>query len=153
MGMGSNMKNNLKTLLGYLMEEETVFQRPFDLSLDNLVAHRDALFDAYVHCAYRGKCSKSSGPIVVVETEDGKYQLIDGYHRLIEHLLDRGGASPLRAIIGGEGSGEYAIARGGERERWEGDASKRYGNLEDLTDKRTLAGHAKKRKMQKSLKM
>ena len=151
MGMGSNMKNNLKTLMEYLLEVETVFQRPFDLSLDNLVAHRDALFDAYEHCIYRGKCSKSSGPIVVVETEDGKYQLIDGYHRLIEHLLDRGGASPLRAIIGGEGSGEYAIARGGER--WEGDASKRYGNLEDLTDKRTLAGHAKKRKMQKSLKM
>ncbi len=122
----------------------------FDLSLDKLVAHRDALFDAYVHCAYRGKCSKSSGPIVVVETEDGKYQLTDGYHRLIEHLLDHGGASPLRAIIGGEGSGEYAIARGGER--WAGDASKRYGNLEDLTDKRTLAGHAKRRKMQKSLK-
>ena len=139
----------LKTLLGYLMEE-TVSQRPFDLSLDNLIAHWDSLFDAYVHCVYRGKCSMSSGPIVVVEIEDGKYQLIDGYHRLIEHLLDHGGATPLRAIIGGEGSGEYAIARGGER--WEGDASKRYGNLEDLTDKKTLAGHAKKRKMQKSLK-
>ena len=135
---------SLKTLMEYLLEVETVSQRPFDLSLDNLVAHRDALFDAYEHCAYRGKCSKSSGPIVVVETEDGKYQLIDGYHRLIEHLLDRGGASPLRAIIGGEGSGEYAIARGGER--WLGDASMRYGNLEDLTDEETLEGHANKRK-------
>jgi hypothetical protein len=138
----------LKNLINYLLEN--IDEAAFDLSLDNLVAHRDALFDAYMHCVYRGKCSKSSGPIVVVETEDGKYQLIDGYHRLIEHLLDHGGASPLRAIIGGEGSGEYAIARGGER--WEGDASKRYGNLEDFQYKSTLNGHAKKRKMQKSLK-
>jgi hypothetical protein len=141
---------NLKTLMGYLLEE-MVSQRPFDLSLDNLVAHRNSLFDAYEHCVYRGKCSKSSGPIVVVEIEDGKYQLIDGYHRLIEHLLDHGGAVPIFAIIGGEGSGEYAVARGGER--WVGDSSKRYGNLEDLTDKRTLNGHAKRRKMQKALKM
>ena len=144
MGMGSNMKNNLETLLGYLLEVETVSQRPFMLSLDNLVAHRDSLFDAYEHCVYRNRCSESSGPIVVAEIDDGKYQLIDGYHRLIEHLLDRGGLVPIRAILGGEGTGEYAIARGGDR--WLGDASMRYGNLEDLTDEETLEGHANKRK-------
>ena len=138
------MKNNLKTLLGYLLEVETVSQRPFMLSLDNLVAHRDSLFDAYEHCVYRNRCSESSGPIVVAEIDDGKYQLIDGYHRLIEHLLDRGGLVPIRAILGGEGTGEYAIARGGDR--WLGDASMRYGNLEDLTDEETLEGHANKRK-------
>jgi len=144
MGMGSSMRNNLKTLLGYLLEEETVSQRPFMLSLDNLVAHRDSLFDAYEHCVYRNRCSESSGPIVVAEIEDGKYQLIDGYHRLIEHLLDRGGLVPIHAILGGEGTGEYAIARGVDR--WLGDASMRYGNLEDLTDEETLEGHANKRK-------
>jgi len=138
------MRNNLKTLLGYLLEEETVSQRPFMLSLDNLVAHRDSLFDAYEHCVYRNRCSESSGPIVVAEIEDGKYQLIDGYHRLIEHLLDRGGLVPIHAILGGEGTGEYAIARGVDR--WLGDASMRYGNLEDLTDEETLEGHANKRK-------
>jgi len=138
------MRNNLKTLLGYLLEEETVSQRPFMLSIDNLVAHRDSLFDAYEHCVYRNRCSESSGPIVVAEIEDGKYQLIDGYHRLIEHLLDRGGLVPIHAIVGGEGTGEYAIARGVDR--WLGDASMRYGNLEDLTDEETLEGHANKRK-------
>jgi hypothetical protein len=142
------MKNNLDRLLGYLLEKETVSQRPFMLSLDRLVAHRDSLFDAYEHCVYRNRCSESSGPIVVAEIEDGKYQLIDGYHRLIEHLLDRGGLVPIRAILGGEGTGEYAIARGGDR--WLGDASMRYGNLEDLTDEETLEGHANKRKNAKS---
>ena len=138
------MKNNLDRLLGYLLEDEAVSRRPFMLSLDNLVAHRDSLFDAYEHCVYRNRCSESSGPIVVAEIEDGKYQLIDGYHRLIEHLLDRGGLVPIRAILGGIGSGEYAIARGVDR--WLGDATMRYGNLEDLTDEETLEGHANKRK-------
>ena len=100
------MRNNLKTLLGYLLEEETVSQRPFMLSLDNLVAHRDSLFDAYEHCVYRNRCSESSGPIVVAEIEDGKYQLIDGYHRLIEHLLDRGDGS-LDDEMGNEDAGEF----------------------------------------------
>ena len=162
--MGSIMKNNLETLMEYLLAEaREPSQRdildaiehvkevyPEEIDQDAGIEDFDKLFDAYEHCVYRGKCSKSSGPIVVVETEDGKYQLIDGYHRLIEHLLDRGGATPLRAIIGGEGSGEYAIARGGER--WVGDASLRYGNLEDLTDEDTLDSHVKRRKMQKSLK-
>ena len=121
------MKNNLEKLLEYLlMKEEPEDRHPFEISVDDLVAHRHSLFDAYYNCVYRDRCSRSSGPIVVVPVEDGKYQLIDGYHRLIEHLLD--GAKRLLVVIGGEGSGGYAIARGAER--WQGDASKRYGNLE-----------------------
>lgn len=111
----------LNRLIGYLLEnfpqrkilEGSVSGRPFNITLSDLVAHRDALFDAYEHCVYRDRCSKSSGPLNVVETGDGKYQLIDGYHRLIEHLLDKGGSEPISVIVGGAGSGEYAIAEEG----------------------------------------
>lgn len=138
--------NNLKQVLNYLLKEsEAVSYDTFDLSISDLIAHRESLFDAYEHCVYRDKDSKSSGPIVVVEIidEPGKYQLIDGYHRLVEHLLDHGGRS-IQAIIGGAGAGEYAIAHG--RDRWKGNTSKKYGNLEDLTDEENLDEHANKRK-------
>lgn len=139
--------SNLRTLLEYLLKEnEAVSYDTFNLSISDLVAHRESLFDAYEHCVYRGKGSKSSGPIIVVELVDepGKYQLIDGYHRLIEHLLDHGSKS-IQVVIGGLGSSEYAIAHG--RDRWEGDESKKYGNLEDLTDEENLDDHANKRKI------
>jgi hypothetical protein len=114
------------------------------ISLSDLVAHYESLFDAYDHCVYGNKWSKTSAPLQVVAIEGGKYQLIDGYHRLIEHLLIHGGNKPIRVIVGGLGSEEYSIAKGSKR--WEGDESKRYGNLERMTDKKTLNAHAKKRK-------
>lgn len=44
MGMGSNMKNNLETLLGYLLEVETVFQRPSIEDINDAIEH---VKDAY----------------------------------------------------------------------------------------------------------
>jgi len=145
------MKNNLKTLLEYLlMKEEPEERHPFEISVDDLVAHRHSLIDAYDNCVYRDRCSRSSGPIVVVPVENGKYQLIDGYHRLIEHLLD--GAERLLVVIGGEGSREYAVAHGAER--WQGDAKKPYGNLGAVIGPNALSdglAHTEKRKRWKGL--
>lgn len=142
-----DMESNqsLKEYICAIIKEE--FEHSFDLSIGNLVAHRDSIFDAYEHCVYRDKGSKSSGSIVVVKIDDepGKYQLIDGYHRLIEHLLDYGGKTSIQAVDNIAGAYEYAVASK-DRNRWEGDASKKYGNLEDLTDRRNLDEHAKKRK-------
>ena len=146
-----DMESNqsLKEYIRAIIKEE--FEHSFDLSIGNLVAHRNSIFDAYEHCVYRDKGSKSSGPIVVVKIDDepGKYQLIDGYHRLIEHLLDYGGKASIQAVDNIAGADEYAVARK-DRNRWEGDASKKYGNLEDLTDRRNLDEHAKKRKNERS---
>jgi len=148
----THMKLTISQLRKFLHEEvvrliedaENEIGIPFDMSISNLVGHRESLFDAYEHCVYRNKWSRTPEPLVVVpiEGEIGKYQLVDGYHRLIEYLLD--GMKRVSVVVGGAGSREYSIARGGER--WEGDESKTYGNLEDLTDKKTLKSHALKRK-------
>lgn len=56
-------------------------------TIENLVVNWDSLFDAYVESYYKDKRSKSTGPLTVIEREDGRYQLVDGYHRLIEMLV------------------------------------------------------------------
>ena len=124
------------------------------ISLENLVVNRDSLFEAYIACLYKNKCSKTNKPINVYEIEDEpeKYQLYDGYHRLIEYLIDQN-HKKNKNMIAAEINNSFSIkeywAIAPKNKRWQYIGSKKYGNLEDLTSKSTLDDHVKKRKNKK----
>lgn len=119
-----------------------------NLPLEDLVVHREALFNAYDDCFWRHACSKTLGPIEVMplEKEPGKFQLVDGYHRLVQYLIDRkhvsnNGEIPVKINNDPGIQGYYAVAL--PNERWEYDGSLKYGNLEDLAVVEILDDHVK----------
>jgi hypothetical protein len=114
------------------------------IPLSNLVVHRSALMEAMDHVFYRKSFSKTKGPLIVLEIEDepGNYQLIDGYHRLVEYLATQKHKKTQEAtvipVIVDRSSRvhDFDIAR--VFERWRFDGKKKYGNLEDLADNTIL---------------
>jgi hypothetical protein len=111
-------------------------------SLGNLVVFRSSLYRAFDDCE-RGKCSHTKGPVEVfpLRSEQGKYQLFDGYHRLIEYLtarkhLKNNHTIPVKIVDKEWVRKTYSIAPEGDR--WEYDGSLKYGGLEDLADEEII---------------
>lgn len=134
-------------LLSNLMfENENVVKL---ISLKNLVVNRESLFEAYIDCFYKNACSKTSGPINVFEitNEVGKYQLYDGYHRLIAFLINqkhrKDNGEILVKINNSYSIKEYWSVTP-ENERWFYVSNKKYGNLENFSNKKNIDDNIKR---------
>lgn len=120
-----------------------------NLPLKDLVVSRDALMDAMDDCLARNACSKTPGPVEVmpVVDEPGKFQLIDGYHRLVQYLVNRnhvrnGGTIPIKINDETGAQNYYAVAP--PNKRWRYDDAKKFGNLENLWSLRLIHWYIKK---------
>ena len=112
----------------------------FNLPVARLVAHRRSVTGALDSCTF-GNWSRSSGPLEVIalSNEPGKFQLTDGYHRLIELLLSGATTVPVTEIPEND---YYAIARPDQRLKW--NMSKPYKGLEALIEPEDMAYVAQK---------
>lgn len=67
---------------------------------------------AAVHDLASGRLSKTSGPVIVIGTKYNQYQLGDGYHRVLEAILQ--GQTKIRAKKIKDGSSKFAITPNGQ---------------------------------------
>lgn len=140
----------LNEMLEFLLEEEHPAQK---ISLSDLVVNRQSLLDAYDDVFLRKAPSRSRGPLEVmpIDDEPGKYQLIDGHHRLVEFLIQqnhRNANGMIEVVVNDSDAVKsyYAVPPTGKR--WQFLPGKKYGNLESMMDRKLIA-----RDLQSYLKM
>lgn len=104
-----------------------------DLPISDLLASRNSLFGAYGNVT-AGRGSKTQGPIHVWRTSGGKNLLVDGHHRLVQHLLSgkHGGTVPAQVV--GEGYSDY-WAEPQPNDVALLNPKLKYGGVEDFTNK------------------
>lgn len=120
-----------------------------NLSLQDLVVSRDALMNAVDDCLARDACSKTPGAVEVmpIEGEPGKFQLVDGYHRLVQYLINRNHTknnSMIPVKINDEAGIQNYYAVAPLNKRWNYDSSKKYGNLENVWQLKLIHWYIKK---------
>jgi len=108
------------------------------ISLNDIVVAYESLFEAYINCKYKNACSKTTTPIEVMslDTENGKFLLIDGHHRLVEYLATKKFAkndNKIQAKINDDSWAQNTFAVPPKNLRWEFDGTKKFGNLERFT--------------------
>lgn len=105
-----------------------------EMPFSDLIISRNSLFGAFRDVSI-GRISKTFGPLQVWQTEDGKYQLTDGYHRAFVSLLLGQKITPVK-VIGSGYSDYHAVARFGDR--FEYSPNLPYQGLENLADDEIL---------------
>lgn len=105
-----------------------------DFPLKYLIISRKSLFETLSDMEH-GKYSKSKNPIHIWQREDGKYQLVDGYHRVFATLLL--GKATIKAEIIGQGYSDYH-ATVNLNDKFEYKNENKYKGLEDLADEEIL---------------
>lgn len=110
--------------------ENQIIQIP----LGNLLISRKGLVQAFND--YKdGRESRTAGPVHVWQTEDNKYQLVDGYHRIVNAILH--GQQTIQAEIIGRGYSDYwAITK--PKDQFQYKSSMTYNDLQDVADKELL---------------
>jgi len=101
------------------------------IKLEDLVMHKTSLKKSLVDCV-DGRYSRTRGPVEVypVPGEAGKLQLTDGYHRVVE-LLIQGGRTVETVPTPTKGKGNWAApAKGVERFMYQ--PTKKFRGLEAL---------------------
>jgi len=138
----------LRCLFEEVEEEESETSEFLRIPIGDLVVNRNSLFDAYEDCFWRNACSRTRGPVKVIEIEGepGKYQLVDGYHRFVTFLINRrhksdGGYIPVE-VSHAYLDRDWAITP--MNQRWEYISRKKYANLEDLAVRSILDDHVRK---------
>lgn len=110
--------------------ESQIIQIP----ISDLLIFRKSLIQAFSDFK-DGRESRTDRPIEVWQTEDGKYQLIDGYHRIVAALIH--GQKIIKAEIVGKGYSDYwSVAK--PRDQFHYRHNMTYQDLQDLADKELL---------------
>ena len=105
------------------------------IPLADIVASRRAVVDAFTNFS-NGRESRTNGPAEVWQTEDGHYQLLDGYHRFIAAIVS--GRKTLPSEVTEQGRSNYRKVVG-PSDRFAYKPSMTYKDLEHLADMELLA--------------
>lgn len=102
-----------------------------EMQMQDLLVSRKGLVQAFND--YKdGKESRTHGPVHVWQTDNNKYQLIDGYHRFVFALIS--GQKTIKAEIIGKGYSDYWVITKPE-DAFEYNPSITYRDLQNLADK------------------
>ncbi len=103
-------------------------KKTFDIEIEDLILTKDEI-EAAVSNLSRGMSSMTSGPLFVSKRPlEGKYELTNGYHRLVEALM-RGKTS---VTVMNQGDAEWKMP---SKDRlFEPDFSREYYGMEDFIE-------------------
>ena len=123
----SKMNSNSLRLAQILLGRVAVRQHPKELSIDSLVMTKEELIAAVENIA-RGYPAVTEGPLEVAYLpKSRRYQLTNGYHRMVEYMLAGKTSVPVMVI-----QGEWRLPP--SKNRFQFQPGLRYKGLEDFIE-------------------